>query len=322
MPATAVHAFFVNDVYDILPSDYRKNLDLKRCKMFAQSTDSCLFYNLLSVFPGKDIRNFQEVFHKNNTQEFFINVLRYIRDNNINDIDTFSFLVGFISHYALDSIMHPYIIYKTGYFNKKDMNTYKYHSKHHFMETFLDNDMISKRFNMNPYQFNISDYCFKLDKLSYDLNNTIDYSFYNTFKIKNMSSIYYKSLVQMKTFIRLFRQDRYGIKRFLYKLIDSFTMKSAFRFDTLSYHYPLEDRFNYLNNDHKIWRNPTTYNIVSNDSFIDLYLKAIKFAKVLVCASFDYINGKDIDLEKVFDNRSYVTGLNCDLKKKLKYFEF
>ena len=31
---------------------------------------------------------------------------------------------------------------------------------------------------------------------------------------------------------------------------------------------------------------------------------------------------KDIDLEKIFDNTSYVTGLNCNDKKELKYFEF
>ena len=34
------------------------------------------------------------------------------------------------------------------------------------------------------------------------------------------------------------------------------------------------------------------------------------------------LDGKDIDLEKIFDNTSYVTGLNCCEKKELKYFEF
>ena len=51
-------------------------------------------------------------------------------------------------------------------------------------------------------------------------------------------------------------------------------------------------------------------------------LKAIKQAKTIICASFDYIDGKDIDLEKIFTNLSYITGLNCDEKKELKYFEF
>ena len=53
-------------------------------------------------------------------------------------------------------------------------------------------------------------------------------------------------------------------------------------------------------------------------AFLDLYLKALKSAKVSVCASFDYINGKDIELEKIFTNKSYVTGLDCDDKKEVK----
>ena len=62
--------------------------------------------------------------------------------------------------------------------------------------------------------------------------------------------------------------------------------------------------------------------MVSTEAFVDLYLKAIKNAKVLVCASFDYLNNKDIDLEQIFVNNSYLTGLDCSLKKDLKYFEF
>ena len=126
----------------------------------------------------------------------------------------------------------------------------------------------------------------------------------------------------MESFIRLFRQDRFGIKRVIYKTIDSFTTKRTFRLEAISYHYPLIDKHNYLNSNNKLWRNPTTYNMTSTESFIDLYLKAIKKTKVLVCASFEYLDGKEIDLEKVFDNISYVSGIDCDSDKELKFFEF
>ncbi len=322
MPATAVHAFFANDVYDILPRDYKDKLNISRCRMFSQSTDSCLFYNLFSILPGKKIRLFQNYFHNNQTQEFFINVLRYIKDNDIKDVDTYSFLFGFITHYVLDSTLHPYIIYKTGYFDKNNKKTYKYNGIHHFMESFLDNDMIQRRTNINPYEFNISKYCFDISPFSKELCDTINYSFYNTFYIKDMSKIYYKSLKQMKYSIRLFRQDRFGIKKFFYKLLDSFTSIKTFRLEAISYHYPLDDKHNFLNLNNSSWRNPCIYDLSSNESFIDLYLKSIRNAKTLVCACFDYLNGRDIDLEKVLDNKSYITGINCDEKKELKYFEF
>ena len=140
--------------------------------------------------------------------------------------------------------------------------------------------------------------------------------------MKDMSKIYYKSLVQMKTAIKLLRCDKYGIKKNFYKLIDTFTTAGTFRFEAVSYHYTLKDRHNFLNNNHNMWRNPVKYDLTSTESFIDLYLKSIKLAKVLVCASFDYLNNKDIDLESVFHNNSYVTGLDCSIDKEMKYFEF
>ena len=323
MPATAVHAYFAQDLNDILPKEIKNKLDVDRLKTFGQSTDSLMFYNLFSILPGKKIRDFQKYFHTNETQEFFINLINYIKENDYTeDIDVNSFLVGAICHYVLDSTVHPYIYYKTGYFNKNDKSTYKYNNVHTFMETFLDNDMIKRRESINPYKFNISKFSFDTSKFSNELNDTIKYTFKETFDVDNMDKIYYKSLKQMRNSIFIFRQDRYGIKKFFYKLADTFTSKRVFRFEAISYHYPLNDRHNFLNENHKLWRNPCDYSLTSEESFLDLYLRALKLAKVMICASFDYINGKDIELEKVFINKSYITGLECELDKELKYFEF
>ncbi len=323
MPATAVHAYFAQDLNDILPKEIKNKLDVNRLRIFSQSTDSLMFYNLFSILPGKNIRDFQKYFHTNKTQEFFVNLINYIKENDYTeDIDVNSFLVGTICHYVLDSTVHPYIYYKTGYFNKNDKSTYKYNNVHTFMENFLDNDMIKRRESINPYKFSISKFSFDTSKFSNELNDTIKYTFKETFDIDNMDKIYYKSLKQMRSAILIFRQDRYGIKKFFYKLADTFTSKRVFRFEAISYHYPLNDRHNFLNENHKLWRNPCDYSSTSEESFLDLYLRALKLAKVMICASFDYINGKDIELEKVFVNKSYITGLECELDKELKYFEF
>ena len=323
MPATVVHAYFAQDLNDILPKEIKNKLEVDRLKTFGQSTDSLMFYNLFSILPGKKIRDFQKYFHTNKTQEFFINLINYIKENDYTeDIDVNSFLVGAICHYVLDSTVHPYIYYKTGYFNKNDKSTYKYNNVHTFMETFLDNDMIKRRESINPYKFNISKFSFDTSKFSNELNDTIKYTFKETFDVDNMDKIYYKSLKQMRNSIFIFRQDRYGIKKFFYKLADTFTSKRVFRFEAISYHYPLNDRHNFLNENHKLWRNPCDYSLTSEESFLDLYLKALKLAKVMICASFDYINGKDIELEEVLINKSYITGLDCELDKELKYFEF
>ena len=38
--------------------------------------------------------------------------------------------------------------------------------------------------------------------------------------------------------------------------------------------------------------------------------------------TIEYINGCNIILDDLFTNKSYVTGLDCDINKELKYFEF
>ena len=322
MPATITHTFFAKDLYDILPGKITTKLDFDRCKMFSQSTDSLMFYNLFSIIPGKKIRDFQFYFHTHKTQDFFINLLNYVRDVKIDDPDVYSFIVGYISHYVLDSNVHPYIVYKTGMFDKRRPSTYKYNNVHHFMETFLDNDIVRRRLRVNPYKYDFTKYCFDTREFSKKLNKTIDYTFYTTFQVKNMSKIYYKSLKQEKVYFKLLRQDKYGIKKNIYKLIDTFTPRSFYRFEAISYHMPLVDRHNFLNNDHRLWRNPTTYDMTSNESFVDLYLKSLKQAKTLICSTFDFLDGKDVDLEKLFPNVSYLSGSDCDSKKELKYFEF
>ena len=322
MPATITHSFFSSDVYNLLPRDIRSYIDIDRCRMFAQSTDSLMFYNLFSILPGKKMRKFQYTFHTTKTQEFFINVLRYIKENNIVDIDTYSFLFGFICHYALDSNLHPYIIYKTGIFEKSNPATYKYNNIHALMESFIDMDMVKRRTNKNPYKFDFNSFCFDIRPFSNDLVKTIDYAFFNTYGIKNMSKIYYKSLKQMRNSLIIFRKDAYGIKKFIYKLVDTFTFDRTYRFEAISYHVSLEDKHNYLNSNNSLWRHPVNYDVTSNESFIDLFLKSTKFAKVLMCASYDYLDGKAIDLTKIFTNLSYTTGIDCNENQDIKYFEF
>lgn len=322
MAITVTHSFFAKDVYDVLPSTVSKKLDVNRLKMFAQGTDGFDFYRHFLFFSNKKMRNFYKYFHTHKTKEYFLNLLEYIKKNKINDKDVYSYLVGFITHFALETTLNPYIIYKTGIFNKNKYTTYKYNNSYMFMEHFLDNDMIKRRTKQNPYRFPIRKYCFDLYPFSNNLKDTINYSFKKTYNQENMSRKYYKSLRKMRRRISLFRKDRFGIKKFIYTLIDTFTPKRVFRFEALSYHYPLEDKHNYLNSNHSLWRNPTTYDMTSKDSFVDLYLKSLKLAKKLTTSSFDYLAGKDISLDKVYKNLNYFTGINCKSKKELKYFEF
>ena len=50
MPASVTHAYFASDVYDTLPANIKNCLSVSRLRMFAQSTDSFLFYRSIIYF--------------------------------------------------------------------------------------------------------------------------------------------------------------------------------------------------------------------------------------------------------------------------------
>lgn len=324
MPATVTHAFFTIDVYNKLrKGKIIDSKDLNKLKMFGQSTDSMMFYNIESLNKGKKLRDFQYLFHTCKSQEFFVKLCNYIKNNDLQDnSEVISFLYGFICHYVLDSTVHPYIIYKTGVMDKDNKNTYKYNNLHSYMETFIDNVMIRQKTKDNPYSFRLDKFCFDTKSFSKELDNLIDNVFKDVFNINNMSKIYFKSLKQMKRFLKRYRYDKYGIKINCYRIIDLFTYKNTFKFKSLSYHYHTSYSDYFLNTNHLIWYNPVNINLSSHSSFFDLYDKAILEACSIIMDVNKYFEGIDIDLEKVFTNKSYLSGLDCSIPLNYKKFFF
>lgn len=325
MPATVTHAFFSIDVWNKL--DKKNQLlgeeYLTQLKMFSQSMDSMMFYNIESLKKGKMMRGFQYYFHTTDTQKFFTQLCQYIKEHQLSrNSEVLAFLYGFICHYVLDSTTHPYIIYKSGVMDKKKEKTYRYNQVHAYMETFLDCEVIRMKTNKNPYQFRLDQFCFDTKPFSLELGQLIDSVFFDVFKLDNMSKIYFQSLKQMKGFLRRYRYDPFGIKMFGYRIIDLFTSRSAFKFKALSYHYPNQDRDYFLNYSHTIWHNPVEPKFSSHASFFDLYDQAVKEACSIIRQVNLYLSGKNVSLEHIFKNKSYLSGLNCTVPLNYKKFAF
>ena len=83
MPATVTHSYFAKDIYEIMPSEIKEKLDINRVKMFGQCVDALMFYNLFSILPGKKIRKFDKYFHTHKTQDFFVNLINFIKENDL-----------------------------------------------------------------------------------------------------------------------------------------------------------------------------------------------------------------------------------------------
>ncbi|MBO5138179.1 MAG: zinc dependent phospholipase C family protein [Bacilli bacterium] len=325
MPATMTHAYFAIDVFNKLDGNSKMAIknNLLQYKMFSQSTDPLMFYNIETLKPGKSIRSFQYTFHATKSQLFFCSLVDNIKRYNLeNDPSVLAYLYGMICHYVLDSNVHPFVFYKTGKFVKTDKSTYKYNNVHSFMETFIDIEMMKRNGINSPYGFRIDNFTFDLGEFNEGLNLIIDSTFSYVFGINNMSTIYYTSLVHMKRFLKRYMIDDTGIKRMLYKMIDKCLPKYIFRFEALSYHYKCRYGDFFLNSKRDIWYNPVDPSICSYDSFDDLYNKSIQEAVFIINSVDAYLHGKNINLKLIFKNKSYISGLDCNIGLNFKKFAF
>ncbi len=327
MPSTITHAYFALDVYDNLDNKTKKRLknNIEYLKTFAQGGDILYFYNNINLRQTKKIKELGKYIHRHKTKDFFINLIKYIKNNKLEKKpEVIAFLYGFIMHYALDTTVHPYIFYKTGVFNRKRKITYKYNGLHRSMEMYIDAYMIYTKEGIKPKDFKVHNFCFNVDSFSDNLKNTIDEVFKVTYDYNNIANIYLKAIKKMKSTFYLFKYDPKGIKKLKYHLIDKLLPKSIDRLENISYHIHHKKQIYYLNLEKNIWHHPVDEEQTYDLSFIELYRISIQKCLTMIdkVNKVLYDNKTPRSLDNTFLDISYITGKPCVEKQKLQYFEF
>ena len=326
MPSTMTHSYFAIDVYKKLSKAEKNRIsNLEDLKLFSQGSDPYMFYHFLIGKKAKYYGNLQYYLHSRKTQEYFINLINYIVNNNLsNNKQVIAFLYGTICHYFLDLNIHPFILYMGGKFKRHDKSTYKYNAKHQEIEYDIDRYLIMKRENISVNKFKIHKEIFGNVNLNKELLECINVVVFDTYGFKDMGDKYRVSVKYMKWFFYLANYDRFGIKYNIYKIIDKITPQSVINVKELSY-YNKNINLEYLNEDNARWKDPYIKDKYYNYSFFDLYEKSLNEAVKAIKTVNKYIYGNNRDitiLKNIFTNLSYVTGYDCDLELEAKYFKY
>lgn len=330
MPCLVTHNYFAQDVIDNLKLDKKiKNIlnnNIKDLSIFAQSTDPILSYNIFYFGLGKSIRkNYQKTMHKKHTQKLLLSLIKYTKTNNLTkNSQIINLIYGYICHYVLDSTIHPYIIYKSGVFSKKNKSSYKYNGNHADLEVFLDCYMIYTRERVLPQNFKIYQIYNKNFSLNDATSKMLDKIAFDIYGYKNFSKTYQKAIKHMNILDRWFRYDKYGIKRKIYKCIDFISPNNFVKKEQLSYNNNFEKKMYYLNLDKKEWNNPVDKNEKYNYSIIELYKIALnRCISIIENVNLVLYSDKDIHfLEEYIKNISYRTGKDSKDKREIKHFEY
>ncbi len=185
------------------------------------------------------------------------------------------YLEGIISHYALDSICHPFIFYWSGFENDANPNYKYYFLSHTMMETCLD-VLIKHEFgydNLTPRKVT------KHHKKDLKIVNEMWYSYlHDHLKIDFYKKNYFRKVIKRMRLAQTLLRSKHGIKRKFFKKFfynsPVFTMSAP----TLDKLPPLD----FLNLNHETYTSLTDNTIKYNYSFLELMdLAKEKYEKML-----------------------------------------
>lgn len=322
MPLITTHTYFAKDILLKLKTEITSTFKDKKniYTLFAQGFDPFIFYEFFKLRKYK----LQEYCHYTHTDTFFLNLINKIKEKNLhNDATTLAILYGHLCHYILDSIMHPYIVYKTGIYYKEKPETKKYKGLHNELEMQMDAYMYERKNNTPFKNFKIHKHLITKEKLSKEIINLLNETYEETFNIKKGGTKYCIGCKNMYYSYKFLIEDKTGLKKKIYRLIDKITSTKEKPYEHFSSHITTINK-NYLNEEHNTWINPWNKEKTSNSSFLDLYEQAIEEGIKLLTATHQFLNNQIsiADYKKILKDNSYLTGLPWHLNLETKYLEF
>lgn len=305
MPDSVTHFYLAEDAYKSLKPD----IDYDYLMMGAQGPDPLFYYHYQPWKKGYNASKIASIIHHENTKAFLDTFIKYAK-NSTKQVK--GYIMGFLCHYALDTTAHPYIFYVTGNYSKKHK---EYRGNHLRLERAIDAILISEK-GINPKYFKVYEY-FNIQDFTKEFEETMDKVIEEVHGFKNIGPMFVEACKDMRSIFKNMSYDPTGIKKAVYKVVDSFTTGPTL-YQTLSYNINIK-KHDYMNRLNNVWKHPVTGD-ESTETFDDLYNKALSKATNLISKTMDYFKNGSEEIFSLIENIQYDTGLDCQDKRKMKFF--
>ena len=274
--------------------------------LFFQGLDPKNFYH------KAPLRKFGGKFHHSHVNDFYASAISSIRNEKDPEIkaDMIAYVLGHLSHWALDSTCHPYIFGRTGAY-ELDSST-----RHHTLESLLDAAMLKVKKGQTIKEFYypaIAD-CSKEEARA--VARIYIPAIEQIFDTKIAPHLIWQSLNDWGRGQRWF-YDYTGNKRKNLRAIE----KGLFCENIVSgmiIPEVADDNWDICNLKHKEWVHPCDASIVSTESLFDLYDKALLKAQTAMKLFLEALDGPDKEsaFYEFLGDRGYDTNMNTDLPMK------
>lgn len=315
MPDCLVHYSFGCDVLNQIKDIKGVCIDVPTYIYALNGPDEWEWYRFWVPFLRAGKHKRISIMHNSKTGEFLKMLLMQVEAASNPDA-LFSYYAGFVCHYCLDQLAHPFIIYRGGFYDGT-VNTKKYRGNHMALEHEIDNLELEHLKEKDPLCENKDAYwkVLKAGRLSRDCYEDLNIVYKKVYGWENCVRDMKKARRDQVRFTRIM-SDRFGIVYRLTVLL----LKDKPQFTALSYYKTRYSNRDVLNLRHDKWKNPYDKTMCENYSFIELRLQAEKIASKIIETSIGYLNGQVTfkEIDEIIGNRSYSSGLDTDDERNLK----
>ena len=292
MPDPVVHVSFGREVLASLPEEIRGVLVSEPYHFALFGPDVWFLYKPLGHHESRGRR-----MHTTKPALFLKTLLSRARLSACRR-ELFSYLAGFLCHYALDSIAHPYIIHVTD-------ELHVFPRSHMSLEHALD-ATVMRRDGCWGDSHPVTGRYFPRLQLPKAIRADLDTVFEEVFGWRNCWADMNRSCLRYRLCFRIMENPR-GFAALLARLSKKQSALRSLMYSESFFH----DR-DPENKEHRTWSHPFDSTIISSESFPELREKARQFAVMLISAAYRYAflgEGTEEDFAVLTGDRSYLSGL-------------
>lgn len=273
MPGFITHYLWGREAWQALASGPAKDNLYRNRDAYAlglQGPD-LFFYDIPShLLPGK---NRGALAHTHATGKFFAGMLERAEQfpaGEKRDI-ALAYLAGFLGHYTLDAVCHPYIYAMTHYHGRESF----YFSRHCYLEMDIDIALLDFKLHRKPRDFHHED-TIRLTAIQREVIASLLHAAYRKAfpRLHVHKSAIYRALLVMPCTLRLLH-DNTGQKKVLMRSVEGLVFGHAL-FSPLILSDTVFFRTDPFNLRHAKWTNPWDATLTSHETFFDLYEKAMQ----------------------------------------------
>ena len=299
MPDPAVHASFGREVLASLQDEIREAILSDPYTFALFGPDPWFMYKIFSHGSRRGRR-----MHTTKPGAFLTALLRRAGACACR-AEMFSYLAGFLCHYALDSFTHPYVIWVT-------TQEHVFPRSHMSLEHALD-AAEARRDGVWGTRHPVTDHYFPAVRLPESMRADLDAVYEQVYGWKGCWADLNRSCRRYRRVFRLMDNPR-GLAVLLTRLTKKDVLKSVTY--TESQFHTLDPE----NTGHRTWRHPFDPTLSFTESFPDLREKARRCAVEMISAAYRFLflgEGTVDTVAALIGNRSYLSGLPADDPRNL-----